>query len=196
MWVYVSTASEHLDRSISNGWSAVEEKISKEPFAGGTERAQPKYPSTRGAGSALFPRPTRPLAVTAGAAGARRRPAAPSPKSPVPYLRSHGARSMRAAVSAPPPHCYSSHRATLLDARHVFDNVPQRRLPPLAARAQPAAAAARRPARRSAVSAFAPACRAAASGTRTGAFISCLPALFQISLLAYCSLHVLTFGAA
>jgi len=87
---------------------------------------------------------------------------------------------MRAAVSAPPPHCCSSRRATLLDARHVFDHVPQRRLPPLAARAQPAAAAAaRRLARRSAVSAFAPACRAAASGTRTGAFISWLPALFR-----------------
>ncbi|RLM75669.1 uncharacterized protein C2845_PM15G12350 [Panicum miliaceum] len=73
---------------------------------------------------------------------------------------------MRAAVSSPPPHCYSSHRATLLDARHVFDHVPQRRLPPLAAclRAQPAAAATRRPALRSAMSAFAPACRAAASG--------------------------------
>jgi len=64
--------SEHLNRPISNGWSAVE-KI-RESFAGGTERAQPKYPSTRGAGSALSTRPTRPLARRRRlAAGARRR---------------------------------------------------------------------------------------------------------------------------
>ncbi|XP_066348094.1 uncharacterized protein [Miscanthus floridulus] len=72
---------------------------------------------------------------------------------------------MRAAVNTPPPHCYSRRRtsATLLDARHVFDHVPQRRLPTLAAelRARPVAAAARRPARRSAASASAPTCGAA-----------------------------------
>ncbi|KAF2934605.1 uncharacterized protein [Oryza sativa Japonica Group] len=52
---------------------------------------------------------------------------------------------MRAAVSAPPPHsCYSRRGATLLDARHVLDHMPQRREPPRAAglRAPPAAAAA------------------------------------------------------
>uniref|UniRef100_A0A0E0DFE1 Uncharacterized protein n=1 Tax=Oryza meridionalis TaxID=40149 RepID=A0A0E0DFE1_9ORYZ len=52
---------------------------------------------------------------------------------------------MRAAVSAPPPHsCYSRRRATLLDARHVLDHMPQRRAPPRAAglRAPPAAASA------------------------------------------------------
>jgi hypothetical protein len=78
---------------------------------------------------------------------------------------------MRAAVNTPPPHCYSRRRAsaTLLDVRHVFDHAPQRRLPTLAAelRARPVAAAARRPARRPAVSAAAPTC-GAASGTEIG----------------------------
>ncbi|TVU15484.1 hypothetical protein EJB05_39007 [Eragrostis curvula] len=64
---------------------------------------------------------------------------------------------MRAAASSPSPHCFPRRRATLQDARHVFDHVPQRRVPPLAAglRLQPAAAssATRRPARRSSVSA-------------------------------------------
>ncbi|CAN6249134.1 unnamed protein product [Urochloa humidicola] len=79
---------------------------------------------------------------------------------------------MRAAVSSPSPHCYSRRRgsATLLDARHVFDHMPQRRLPSLSAglRAEPSAevTAARRPARRMAVSAFAPASRAASSVPR------------------------------
>lgn len=72
---------------------------------------------------------------------------------------------MRAAVSSPHPRCYSRRRAALLDARHVFDHMPRRRLPPLAAglRAQPAGMAARRPARRSPVSVVAPACRAASA---------------------------------
>lgn len=78
---------------------------------------------------------------------------------------------MRAAVNTPPPRCYSRRRAsaTLLEARYVFDHVPQRRLPSLAAelRARPAAVAARRPARRSAASAAAPTC-GAASGTEIG----------------------------
>ncbi|KAK3144433.1 hypothetical protein QOZ80_4AG0312970 [Eleusine coracana subsp. coracana] len=73
---------------------------------------------------------------------------------------------MRAAVSSPSPHCLPRRRVTLPDARHVFDHVPQRPVPPLAAgiRAQPLAAstAARRPARRSAVSA-APTCSAASA---------------------------------
>lgn len=80
---------------------------------------------------------------------------------------------MRAAVNAPPPHCYSRRRAsaTLLDARHVFDHVPQRRLPSLSAElhARPVAVAARRPARRTAAVAAAPTC-GAASGTEIGAF--------------------------
>jgi len=80
---------------------------------------------------------------------------------------------MRVAVNTPPPHCYSRRRAsaTLLDARHVFDHVPQRPLPTLAAelRARPVAAATRRPAQRSAASAAAATC-GPASGTEIGAF--------------------------
>ncbi|GJN02522.1 hypothetical protein PR202_ga19883 [Eleusine coracana subsp. coracana] len=87
---------------------------------------------------------------------------------------------MRAAVSSPSPHCLPRRRVTLPDARHVFDHVPQRPVPPLAAgiRAQPLAAstAARRPARRSAVSA-APTC-SAASVARSDCF-ACSSVAFE-----------------
>jgi hypothetical protein len=96
-----------------------------------------------------------------------------------------GARSMRAAVSAPAPHCYSRRRATLLDARHVFDHAPQRRLPPMSAGLR--AAAFRRPARRSAVSAFAPACRAASSGIKTA-----FPGFRLVQIIFLLLTHVLT----
>ncbi|KAJ1271605.1 hypothetical protein BS78_06G140200 [Paspalum vaginatum] len=72
---------------------------------------------------------------------------------------------MRVAVTSPPPRCCSRRGARLLDARHVFDHMPQRRVPPLAAglRAQPAAAASRRPVRGSPVSVAAPSCRSASA---------------------------------
>jgi hypothetical protein len=93
---------------------------------------------------------------------------------------------MRGAVSSPAPQCLSRRRTTLLDARHVFDHVPQRRVPPLAAalRTQPADAsvAARKRARRSALSA-APIC-SATPGTKA------YPSLLLSAV------HLLTFVAA
>jgi hypothetical protein len=100
--------------------------------------------------------------------------------------RQLGACNMRAAVSSPAPQCLSRRRTTLLDARHVFDHVPQRRVPPLAAalRTQPADAsvAARKRARRSALSA-APIC-SATPGTKA------YPSLLLSAV------HLLTFVAA
>lgn len=124
------------------------------------------------------------------AAGARRRAEPRNSRLVFVKPAQKGERSMRAAVSSPSPHCCSRRRGTLLDARHVFDHAPQRRLAPLSAghRAEPAAAA-RRPARRLAVSAFSPACRAASSGTKAGALLGfCLA---RISLLLL--MRVLTF---
>lgn len=101
------------------------------------------------------------------------------------------ARSMRAAVNSPPPHCYSRRRAsaTLLDARHVFDHVPQQRLPNLAAglRARPVAAAAWRPARRSAASAAARTC-GTVSGTEMGSFLGLAHSSDRLAALAACHL--------